>query len=381
MSGMIGFDSSFVCAQSKGNIEKSMHEILDEYDQLQSSYRDLEKENHELRVALINSEEDVAEWKRSYESMQEEGNQLFQAYDRKCNSLKQLGVQLAECKSALEENKNYAAQVESELQSARELHDELKSKCRSQSELNSKQESRYFALKEEYNDTLSRLEFLERQRCSAADAIPAPTDCEPLPIAALITDIARLAATIDQCHAAARSIPPRPLPARADETGAFADADGGWRDAAELPAGLDSPTAGQRGPGEAHLFSLHDAVGGGGGWGHSTPRRGSGRGAAAAAAPKTPGQAFLQMEALSPLSLREHAESLAISNDLLRQVREQRGDGEWDARGPAGPSSPPPRPSMPCPSFLRPALLLSSSLARDRPAPLLPSCIPFRSPS
>ena len=107
-----------------------MLEILYEYNELQSSYRDLERENHELRAALITSQEDVAKWQHSQELNKQGGNQPCQECDRKGYLLKQLGIQLAECKSALEDHKSYSAKVDPELQTAREVHCELKSKCR-----------------------------------------------------------------------------------------------------------------------------------------------------------------------------------------------------------------------------------------------------------
>jgi hypothetical protein len=262
----------------------------------------------ELRVALINSQEDVEEWKKSYEALQEEGNQLFQTYERKCNSLKQIGAQLTECKASVEEHKQFIIQVQAQLDLSRAECDEMKQKCRAQSESCSKQESLYFSLKEEHNDALSRLEYLERQLSSRSTDICAQSvSDEPLPIAAILNDLSRLASTINQCH----SLVHTKAILSTNQGERIVGALGGESGAAD-PA--DSPTAGRRGPRESRLSISSD----GGVWNGATPRRG--RAGGLSVAPRTPGQVLLTMEALSPNSLREHAESLAISNDLLRQV-------------------------------------------------------------
>ena len=296
------------CFQSKGEIEKRLHEVLDDNFELEKQFNDIQQENKDLRVALINSQEDVEEWKRSYEALQEEGNQLFQTYERKCNMLKQVGVQLTECKSSVEEHKQFTTQIEARLQASRAECEDLKQKCRILSESCGKQESLYFSLKEEHNDALSRLEYAERKfsNCSS-DIVGRDAEIEPLPVANMLGDLSRLASTISQCHALVRagqllSINTKERPVGVGEVEP-------WRSAE--PA--DSPSAGRRGPSESRLSTSSD----GGGWDGATPRRERGF---AITAPRTPGQVLLAIEALSPSSLREHAESLAISNDLLRQV-------------------------------------------------------------
>ena len=110
---MFLFDFSHL--QSTSEIEKRIHEVLDECDKHRRLNGDLQQENKELRIAFINSKEDVAEWKKSYESKQNEYNQLNQVYELKCNVLKQTKIQLTECKSVLEERKHHNALIESEL--------------------------------------------------------------------------------------------------------------------------------------------------------------------------------------------------------------------------------------------------------------------------
>ena len=291
-----------------------LKQVLDECDKHRRLNGDLQQENKELRIAFINSKEDVAEWKKSYESKQNEYNQLNQVYELKCNVLKQTEIQLTECKSVLEEHKRHIALIESELLASRQECDELKLRCRSHSEAHAKQESRFFALKEEYSDAFCRyVEFLERKLGCPSD-LTSSDDNEPLRIAAILSDLARLASTLDECRAALHANPTAAAVAHPRAAAVYLDA------AAE-PA--NSPSAARHGPCESRLSTSSD----GGDWpGGATPRRSRSR-AAAAVPLRTPGTVLLTMESLSPSSLREHAESLAISNDLLRQVRGRRRAG------------------------------------------------------
>jgi len=45
-------------------------------------------------VDMINMQEEAGEWKNSYDSLQAEGRELFQTYERKCTALKQATIQV-----------------------------------------------------------------------------------------------------------------------------------------------------------------------------------------------------------------------------------------------------------------------------------------------
>ena len=88
---------------AKQELETKLHEVLDEYDELRNQYGELEEQNRKLRVECINMEEEATEWKKSYESLQTEGTELFQTYERKCAMLKEVSKQLDEHKHKIAE--------------------------------------------------------------------------------------------------------------------------------------------------------------------------------------------------------------------------------------------------------------------------------------
>jgi hypothetical protein len=47
-----------------------------------------------MKVDMINMQEEAGEWKNSYDSLQAEGRELFQTYERKCTALKQATIQV-----------------------------------------------------------------------------------------------------------------------------------------------------------------------------------------------------------------------------------------------------------------------------------------------
>jgi hypothetical protein len=74
----------------------------------------LEEENRKHAVEAINQQEEIAEWQRAYESLQTEGQELFQTYERKCTMLKQSHKELEEHKAlTLAQGKDVAAGVAS----------------------------------------------------------------------------------------------------------------------------------------------------------------------------------------------------------------------------------------------------------------------------
>ena len=87
----------------KSELEAKLHEVLADYDELASQYAELEATNKKLQNSNINMEEEAAEWKKSYESLQAEGTELFQTYERKCAMLKEVSKQLDDLKSKVAE--------------------------------------------------------------------------------------------------------------------------------------------------------------------------------------------------------------------------------------------------------------------------------------
>lgn len=86
----------------------------DAVEDLRKANARLEEENRKHAVEAINQQEEIAEWQRAYESLQTEGQELFQTYERKCTMLKQSHKELEEHKAlTLAQGKDVAAGVAS----------------------------------------------------------------------------------------------------------------------------------------------------------------------------------------------------------------------------------------------------------------------------
>ena len=96
---------------SAKEMEAKLHDVLDENDELRGQFGELEEYNRKLQVTCINMEEEAAEWKKSYESLQAEGTELFQTYERKCTMLKEASKQLDDHKHKLAEKEIGRAHV------------------------------------------------------------------------------------------------------------------------------------------------------------------------------------------------------------------------------------------------------------------------------
>ncbi len=167
-------------AASKNEIETKMHEVLDEYDELRKAYSVLQDTNREMKVAMINLEEEASEWKRSYESLQVEGRELFQTYERKCTALKQVSQQLEEAKAGISEKEQMLKTLKQQIEGLTEEERELKAKCHTQAEAASKHEMRYLSLKTEHQQTLAMLDSLNAQLTELRQSqSEQPAGCSP----------------------------------------------------------------------------------------------------------------------------------------------------------------------------------------------------------
>lgn len=151
------------------DIETKMHEVLDEYEELRKRYAALEETNREMKVSLINVEEETSEWRTSYEGLQAEGRELFQTYERKCTALKQASLQLEEVKTSLADREHKLSAANQELERLRADDREHKSKFQVQAETASKQEIRYLSLKDEHLQALVKIDNLAAQLLEIKD--------------------------------------------------------------------------------------------------------------------------------------------------------------------------------------------------------------------
>jgi chromosome segregation ATPase len=284
---------------TKQNLEAKLHEVLDEYEELRTRFGELEAENRKLTVENINMEEEAGEWKKSYESLQAEGTELFQTYERKCTMLKEVSKQLEDYKSKVAERDARLKEAQSSKDAAEQERDELREKVKANHEVVGKQESRYLALKDEHNQTLAKLDTLQQQLRDAMRAAPRadgsahaeslvqPSTRELESLKQQLQDAGEREQKAQQ-EIAAMQHKLQLLAAQKPSQGPCTSPPPSSDTVGALPAITPLRTATQ------------------------TP---SSRGAP----PKTPSGAMLEMTQMSPESLRERAESLLISNDLLRQ--------------------------------------------------------------
>ena len=277
----------------KSELEAKLHEVLADYDELASQYAELEATNKKLQNSNINMEEEAAEWKKSYESLQAEGTELFQTYERKCAMLKEVSKQLDDLKSKVAERDARLKSAQSEKDEAEKELCTLRENAKTHSEALSRHESRYLTLKEEHNQTMVKLEELQQQLRDAQRSVNlSGTD-------AVAVDTVEL----DQ-------VTKRLNEALASEASARAEL-------AKVKARLGSLEAANKTQGALSCTSPlpTDSVGA---LPSFTPLR-TGATPGKGMVPKTPSGAMMEMESMSPESLRQRAESLLISNDLLRQ--------------------------------------------------------------
>ena len=284
---------------TKQDLETKLHEVLDEYEELRSRFGELEEDNRKLTVANINMEEEASEWKRSYESLQAEGTELFQTYERKCTMLKEVSKQLDDYKNKLAERDARLKEAQSSKDAAEQERDELREKNKSINEATGKQESRYLALKDEHNQTLAKLDTLQQQLRDALRAAPRPdgiTHSE----SALQTSTTEFEGLKKQL----RETEEREKKAQQELSSMQQKVQ---RLLAQQKASQGPCTSP---PPSSDAVGVLSAI---------TPLRTATQTPGRAGQPKTPSGAMLEMTNMSPESLRERAESLVISNDLLRQ--------------------------------------------------------------
>ena len=281
---------------SAKEMEAKLHDVLDENDELRGQFGELEEYNRKLQVTCINMEEEAAEWKKSYESLQAEGTELFQTYERKCTMLKEVSKQLDDHKHKLAEKDARFKKLQSSKDSAEHERDELREKTKTHNEASGKHESRFLNLKDEHNQTLAKLDTLQQQLRDAMRATPRAADA-PLPATQTNT------AELDNMKKQLAEAGEREKKVR-DEL-------------QSMQLHVQHLMAKQTDDGActSPLFA-DDTVGA---LPSMTPRRIASQTPGRGAPPKTPSGAMMEMSNMSPESLRERAESLIISNDLLRQ--------------------------------------------------------------
>jgi chromosome segregation ATPase len=278
-------------AENDGNekqaLEAKLHEVLDEYDEVRTQYGELEEHSRQLKVAYINMEEEAAEWKKSYESLQAEGTELFQTYERKCAMLKEVSRQLEDHKQKLVERDARLKELQRSKESAEQERDEQREKTKAHNDIISKHESRYLSLKEEHNQTLVKLDALQQQLREAMRSAPR-ADCAPQQ---------EVVGTLDTLQI--KKMEKMLEEADTREKKAREELQSVKQQMHRLMQGDNTACTS---PDNVSALQATSA----------TPARGF--------LPKTPSGAMLEMANLSPESLYERAESLLISNDLLRQV-------------------------------------------------------------
>jgi chromosome segregation ATPase len=283
---------------AKQELEARLNEVLSEYDELALQYSALEEQNRKLQVEGINLEEEASEWKKSYESLQTEGTELFQTYERKCAMLKEVSRQLEDYKSKVVERDERLKNMEGSLESVTLERDELREKAKAHSEVVSKHESRYLTLKDEHNQTLAKLDALQHQLREAqrnAMRIDGTGPAAAMPATSVnTTELSNMQNQLNEANMREK---------RACEE---------LQSVKQQVQKLMAQQSAQSGACTSPLSASEDAVGN---LPVKTPLRMAGMGNAP---PKTPSGAMLEMDSLSPDSLRERAESLLISNDLLR---------------------------------------------------------------
>ena len=282
---------------AKQELETKLHEVLDENDELRSQFGELEEQNRKLRVQFINMEEEAGEWKKSYESLQTEGTELFQTYERKCTMLKEASKQLDEHKHKLAERDGLLKDMQRSKEGAEQERDELREKVKLHNEAIGKHETRYLTLKDEHNQTLERLDALQQQLRDAMRGAPrADAALQPEHTAQ------HNSAQLESMRKQVKDVGDR-------EQKALAELHAAKQQVQRLMAQQSASACTSPLASEGHVGAL-SAI---------TPCRVASQTPGKGAPPKTPSIAMMEMTHLSPESLRERAESLLISNDLLRQ--------------------------------------------------------------
>jgi len=282
---------------AKQELETKLHEVLDEYDELRNQYGELEEQNRKLRVECINMEEEATEWKKSYESLQTEGTELFQTYERKCAMLKEVSKQLDEHKHKLAERDGLLKEVSSSKEVAEQERDELREKVKLHSEAMGKHETRYLTLKDEHNQTLAKLDDLQQQlRDAMRGATRADTAAQPVTAQQSMEQLESTRKLLKEAEDREQKAMAELHTAKQHVQRLMAQQSAG--------ATCASPLASDATVGALSVITPCRVT-------SQTPGKG--------APPKTPSVAMMEMTNLSPESLRERAESLLISNDLLRQ--------------------------------------------------------------
>ena len=271
----------------KQALEAKLHEVLDEYDEVRTQYGELEEHSRQLKVAYINMEEEAAEWKKSYESLQAEGTELFQTYERKCAMLKEVSRQLEDHKQKLVERDARLKELQRSKESAEQERDEQREKTKAQNDIISKHESRYLSLKEEHNQTLVKLDALQQQLREAMRSAPRPDNAPQQEVVGTLDTL-----QIKKMEKMLEEADTREKKAR-EELQSVKQ---------QMHRLMQGDNTACTSPDNVSALQVTSA----------TPARGF--------LPKTPSGAMLEMANLSPESLYERAESLLISNDLLRQV-------------------------------------------------------------
>ena len=181
-------------------------QLSDSPDELKKMIHKLEEEVRSKQVEAINQQEEIAEWQRSYDSLQTEGQELFQTYERKCNMLKQAHKELEEAKvQLLAKDKSVTAAV-ADRDAANNERDELRAKVKAQAEAAAAAEERFFTLKLDHARALERLDELEAQLNAASFAARAPSPAhlsthgaaDGARIAELESEVAQLNAKLEE---------------------------------------------------------------------------------------------------------------------------------------------------------------------------------------
>ncbi|KAJ1467839.1 hypothetical protein T484DRAFT_2315140 [Baffinella frigidus] len=305
----------------------------DAVEDLRKANARLEEENRKHAVAAINQQEEIAEWQRAYESLQTEGQELFQTYERKCTMLKQSHKELEEHKAlTLAQGKGVVA-AEADRNAAVQESEELRVRVKAMSEAAEAAEERFYSIKEEHSRSLARLDEVEVQLRAASFAARAPTGdgVDAAKIVSLESSVATLEATIKELRQA-QSV-------ALEGSGAGEDA------VSALP---------QMTPSRAKSAAF------------LTP----GKSKKPAAAPRTPSGFMLEVDCLSPDGLKEHLESLAISNDLLRQelagIRKERDSQSEELRAAEGRAAAAQEGALPLQAKLRAAAAQVKTLTEAR---------------